>query len=87
MKLEINKDLAFRRIAGELYIVDAAGSRLHELNGTAALVWEGLAAGKTEEAIVSAIAGEYEIDKDSARADLKEFVKELLAAGLVLERK
>ena len=46
MKFKTRKDLAWRRIAGEIFIVDAAGSRMHELNGAAALVWEGLAAGR-----------------------------------------
>lgn len=83
MKLILKKDLAFRRIAGELFIVDAAGSRMHELNGAAALVWEGLAAGSDGAAIAAAIAAEYEIDASAAAADTAAFIKELLAAGLI----
>lgn len=82
MKLKPRKDLAFRRIAGELFIVDAAGSRLHELNGTAAVVWESLAAGKDPAA---ALAAEYEVDPAAARADAEAFVKDMLAAGLLTE--
>lgn len=83
MKNKINKDLAYRRIAGEVFIVDAARAEMHELNGTAALIWEGLAAGKTEKAIVSALMAEYEIEEKAARADLESFVNELEKTGLL----
>ncbi len=83
MKGRIKKGLAYRRIAGEIFIVDAAKSELHELNGTAALIWEGLAAGRTEEALVSAIKEEFEVDEKTARADLESFVGELLKTGLL----
>lgn len=83
MNVKIRKDLAYRRIAGEVFIVDAAKAEMHELNGAAALIWEGLAAGKTEKALVSAITDEFEVDERTARADLEAFIDEMLKAGLV----
>ena len=83
MKIKIRKDLAYRRVAGEVFIVDAARSELHELNGPAALIWEGLASGKTEKALVSAMTAEFEADERTVRADLDGFIGELLKAGLV----
>lgn len=83
MNYKINKDLAFRRVDGAVFIVDAARSELRELNGTASAVWEGLAAGRSEAAIVSGMAAEFEVDERTARADLREFVAELAAAGLL----
>lgn len=83
MIVKIKKDLAYRRIAGEVFIVDAARAEMHELNGPAALIWEGLAAGKTEKAIVSAIMSEYEIKEKTASADLENFVSELAKTGLL----
>lgn len=83
MKFKLKKDLAFRRISGEVFIVDAAGSRMHELNGAAALVWEGLAAGRSEAAIAAALAADYDIAAAAAAADAAEFIGELLAAGLI----
>ena len=85
MKFKTRKDLAWRRIAGEIFIVDAAGSRMHELNGAAALVWEGLAAGRNEAAIASALAEEYDVAAPAAAADAAEFLSELLAAGLIVK--
>lgn len=83
MKFKTRKDLAWRRIAGELFIVDAAGSRMHELNGPAALVWEGLAAGRDEAAIAAALAEEYDVAAPAAAVDAADFTKKLLAAGLI----
>lgn len=83
MTSKINKDLAFRRIVGEMFIVDAARAEMHELNGTAALIWEGLAAGRTEKAIIAALLSEFEIEEKTARADLESFLKELEKAGLL----
>jgi len=83
MNVKIKKDLAYRLIAGEVFIVDAAKAEMHELNGPASLIWEGLAAGKTEKAIVAAILAEYEIEEKTARADLESFGTELKKAGLL----
>jgi hypothetical protein len=81
--MELKPELAYRRIAGEMFVVDAQKALLHEFNGPAALIWEGLAAGKTEKAIVSAMTAEFEVDERTASADLKSFLKELLSAGLL----
>lgn len=85
MPSAIKKELAYRRIAGELFIVDAAGSRLHELNGTAALIWEGLAAGRSEERILSDLRSEFEVSEERANDDLRGFLAELGKAGLLRE--
>ncbi|OGR40325.1 MAG: hypothetical protein A2X29_06820 [Elusimicrobia bacterium GWA2_64_40] len=85
MKLKTRKDLAWRRIAGEIFIVDAAGSRMHELNGAAALVWEGLAAGRHEAAIAAALAEEYEVAAPDAAADTAEFIGQLFNSGLIVD--
>ncbi|HBB66902.1 MAG: hypothetical protein A2X28_04775 [Elusimicrobia bacterium GWA2_56_46] len=84
MAPKIRENLAFRRVAGELFIVDAAASRLHELNGPAALIWEGLAAGKSEPRIISELLAEFEVSEKEARSDLREFLGELSKSGLIL---
>jgi len=83
MNYKIRKDLAFRRVDGAVFIVDAARSELRELNGTASAAWEGLSAGRGEAAIAAGIAEEFEVDERTARADLRSFIKELDEAGLL----
>lgn len=84
--MKIKKGLAYRRVAGELFVVDAAKSRLHELNGTAAAIWEGLAKGRSPAVIAAGIAAEFETNEATALADVKKFISELAAAGLVEEK-
>jgi len=86
MTIKIKKDLAYRRISGEMFIVDAARAELHELNCPAALIWEGLASGKNESALVSALTAEFEVDEKTARADIDSFIEELIKAGIVEKR-
>ena len=83
MKTGIKKELAYRRIGGEVFIVDAARAELHELNGPAALIWEGLAAGRSEKNIVSSLKADFEVDEKTAGADLAAFLGELRKAGLL----
>lgn len=83
MKVTIKKGLAARRIGGELFIVDAAGSRLHELNGTGAGIWAGLSAGRGVPAIAAALAAEYEVGAAEAAADIETFTAALAKAGLL----
>jgi len=83
MTYKIKKGLAFRRIAGEVYVVDAARCEMRELNGPASVIWEGLAAGRTEAALAAALAEDYEVTERTARADVADFIKDLAAAGLV----
>lgn len=83
MAYKIKAALAYRRIAGEVYILDAARSEMRELNGTAAVIWEGLAAKKNAGAIASELAAEFDTDAATARADVAAFIEELLAARLI----
>lgn len=81
--MKIKKSLAYREVAGEMFVVDAAAARLHELNGPAAVIWAGLAKGRGAAAIAADIAEKFEVDQATALADTEEFISELTAAGLL----
>ena len=81
--IKIRKGLAYRKIDGQVFIVDAAGERLHELNPAGSLIWECLAAGKSETRIAEAVCAEFEVDEKTAREDMAAFIKELSAARLL----
>jgi hypothetical protein len=80
------KGLAHREIDGSVYIVDAAGSRLHRLNGTGSFIWKNLASGKTPGSIAAALRKEFEVSGEEASADTEDFIRELEKAGLVEEK-
>lgn len=85
MAYKIKKGLAYRKIDGQVYIVDAARERLHELNAVGSLMWEGLAAGKSETRIAEAVSAEFEVGPEDARNDAGAFIKELKDKGLLTD--
>ncbi|MBI4802482.1 MAG: PqqD family protein [Elusimicrobia bacterium] len=83
MAFKIRKGLAYRKIDGLVFIADAARERLHELNAAGSLIWESLAAGKSEARIAGAVCAEFEVAEKTAREDTAAFIKELSSAGLI----
>ena len=85
MAFNIRKGLAYRKIDGQVFIVDAAGERLHELNAAGSLIWEGLAAGKSEAGIADAVCAEFEVTAGEARNDTAAFIKDLRDKDLLTD--
>lgn len=55
------------------------------LNDSGAFLWKLLEAGSDEEALVSSMLKEYDVDEKTARADVKEFIENMRAANLLDE--
>lgn len=75
---------------GASYLAVATGERAKEfralvrLNGTGAFLWKLLSEGeKTEDDLLSAMLGEYDVDEDTARRDIKGFHNTLKEAGIL----
>lgn len=60
-------------------------SGLVALNDTGRFLFELLQASRTEEELISAMCDEYEVDADTARADVAEFLTLLRSLGLLEE--
>ncbi|RMH36852.1 MAG: PqqD family protein [Deltaproteobacteria bacterium] len=61
-----------------VFVVTPDDQRLHELNETAALIWECAAAGCTAEDAARAIVEQYEVDLDTALADVRACCEDLV---------
>ncbi len=77
-----------REIAGETFLVpvgEAAKkySGLIILNELGSFLWDLIAEGKDEAELLSAILGEYEISREEAQADMKEFLDRLAEMGIL----
>lgn len=88
--LKIKGEYLIREVAGETVAVPVGGTVLNSnilvaLNGSGAFFWELLAKGGTEEELVSAVCSEYEIDEETVKADLKEFVDYLKSNKVEVE--
>ncbi len=55
------------------------------LNETGAFIWSRLEDETDEEAVVNALVGMYEVDRDTAAADVSEFLQLLRNNGLLEE--
>lgn len=85
-----NPDIVSRRIAGELFLVPIRGKMadmkgIFALNSVAGYVWEEFGGKKLDE-IRSNVIRTFEVEKEQAEADLREFIGELLAADLIREQ-
>lgn len=86
--MKLKEGYVLREVAGN-YIVVAVGSAVKDFNGvinlneSAAFLWKQLLEDKTEEELVSALLGEYEVAEDVAKADVKKFIDKLNGANLL----
>ncbi len=77
--MKIDKEFILREIAGD-YVIIPTGTTTLEFNGLitvnelGAFIWERLQEETTEEKLIEAIVEEYEVDEETAEADLKEFL-------------
>lgn len=86
--MKIKDGFILREVAGS-FIVVAVGDRAKEFNGiinlneTGAFLWEKLSKGADEKQLLDALLSEYEVDENTAEADVKNFVSKLEEAGLL----
>ena len=87
--MKIKDGFILREVAGS-YIVVAVGEAVKSFNGvitlneTSAFLWGVLSKGATEEELVNALLGEYEVDKEVAVKGVKAFINKLVEAKLVI---
>ena len=83
-----NKDVVSRKIAGELFLVPVAGNladmeRMFALTTVAQFIWEKIDGKRSLSDIRDELLAEFDVEKDQADSDIREFVAELMSAGLV----
>jgi hypothetical protein len=86
--MKVKSNLILREIAGSWIIVPVAEmvvefNGLMNLNESGAFLWRKLAEGAEMEELVSGMLAEYEVDEETARADIQEFVNLLEEKGLL----
>jgi hypothetical protein len=83
LRLKVD-DVVWREVGGELVVLELTSSVYLTLNGTAKILWEGLAGGATIDSLVELLTNDYEVTADQARADAESFVLELTERNLLL---
>lgn len=86
MKLKYN--MIKREIAGETYLVPVGEaaykySGLFALTDVAAFIWDCIPEATNAEDIVNSVLSEYEVDSETAKNDVNEFLTELKTIGVL----
>ena len=86
--MRINKEFVLREIAGD-YIIIPTGKTVLEFNGLITVnevgvsLWNMLQEEVTEDDLVQGILDEYDVEEEVAREDIREFINNLVAGGIL----
>ena len=86
--LKIKSGFELREIADNYVVIPTESnvldfSSMIMLNDVSAFLWLQLLEDKTEGDLLKAVLKEYDVDKETAAGDIKIFIKELAAAGVI----
>ena len=90
-QMKLNKDLVLREVGGEYIIVNPFSdtvdmTEVYSLNETAGWLWRKMEEKEfTVADLVAVLQEEYEVDEETATADLTELTRQWIAAGLAQE--
>lgn len=81
-------EIVLREIAGETILVPIKGKladmqQIFSLNPVAAYIWGRLDERSDLDAIVSGVVDHFDVPREEAEGDARDFVRELLNAGLI----
>lgn len=88
--MKVDKEFVLREIAGD-YVIIPIGRTVLSFNGLitvneiGAFLWNLLQEDVTNEDLVAKVLDEYEVDEETAREDIQEFLDTLVSGG-ILER-
>lgn len=85
-QLAVPAEVMFRQVGDEAVLLDLKSERYMGLDSVSTRVWQVLTAGGTLQAAYDALLAEFDVEPERLRADLEEFVQELLQHGLVQQK-
>ena len=84
MMLTIPTYITWQDVDGELALFDERDERYHSLNGTAAAIWRGIAAGMDRAMLIDRIAAGFRVKPEEIVTDVDAFAEAAIAQGLLL---
>ena len=86
--MKLKDGFLLRQIAGQNVVMPTAGdldlNMMITLNDTGAFLWKQLQKEVSQEALVAALLGEYDVDEDTAARSVAAFVKKLNDNGFLV---
>ena len=85
--MKLKDGFILRQVAGKTVVLPCDETldlnMMITLNSTGAFLWEKLQEETTQEALVAALLGEYDVDEEMAKASVAAFVEKLNANGFL----
>ena len=78
-----NPAVTTAELESSLVVLDLSSNTYFRLNGVGAEIWRRLENSGEEADIIDGIATHFEIDRETATADVRKFLQELESAGLI----
>jgi len=80
-----NSKCPVRAIGDGLVIMAPSGDTTHSLEDIGAFIWNQIDGQCTLQDVLKAIIDDYDIDENTAREDLTNFITQMQTAGLILD--
>ena len=89
IRYRASPDFMLRQIAGESILVPAGAAAAHfngliSLNDTGVFLWNALRQSRSEPELGALVLQEYEVEPDTAAADVRAFLAKLDQAGILI---
>ena len=89
--MKIKNGFVLRQIASNWVVMPLSNKEVEfkgliKLNETSVLLWKMLELGSSKEKLVTVLTNEYDVDENTARADVENFLKKLYEVGCIEEQ-
>lgn len=86
--MKLKKNFVLRQVAGTWVVLPLGAETVNfsgmlQLNESGAMLWRVLEEGGSQDALVEALLGEYDVTREQAEADVQEFLAKLNQAGCI----
>ena len=82
-RVEIADGFSWRNIDEELIALNLSTGEYHTFNDVGRTIWLSIAEGEGVEGAAAAVVNEYDIDVETAKADVRQFIELLGNKGLL----
>jgi PqqD family protein of HPr-rel-A system len=75
--------MLIREVGGEVLVLDSESDQIHQLNSTASLIWRNLKDGASASETARRLAEQFDVDENTALADVEDILGKLRALGVI----
>ena len=79
----VREGVVARAVGDEMVLLDLTAGIYFTLNAVGSVIWRAIGAGEDLNAIVASVVAEFEVDPEFAHADILEFLRAGIDAGLI----